>query len=74
MIAKLIENGGCFSVEFKAETIADAALLSRMAVNATKEIRNLNAYAHNDGTFSGSIVIGKAKNNDSSLRRTRAGR
>lgn len=71
MQIQLIENGGCFSVEFKAETMQDAALLVRLAKNGTREVRCLDTYAHADGAFTGHIVIGKDRRESSSVRRGR---
>ena len=44
-----------------AENMADAALLVRFGVNATNEVRHLSAIANGDGTFGGSLVLGKHK-------------
>ena len=55
------ENDGCFHFAMIAETMADAALLVRFGVNATNEVRHLSAIANGDGTFGGSLVLGKHK-------------
>lgn len=62
----LKEWEGCFGFDLEAESMQDAALLVRMGMNATKEIRHISATANQDGTFHGSLVLGKHKsaNND----------
>ncbi len=71
MKIELIEHGQCFEVGFTAETLKEASLLVRLGKNATKEIRAIDAHAHNDGTLTGFIVIGKHKQASSSVRRNR---
>jgi hypothetical protein len=67
----IVEREGCFGMEATAETMAEAALLVRMGMNATKEIRCLSATANQDGTFGACIVLGKHRdaNNDVPRRR-----
>ena len=55
------EHGGCFSINLEPETIAEAALLIRLGINGTKEVRSLSAYASGDNTISACVVIGKHK-------------
>lgn len=69
MIIKMSEYEGCFSFEMQAETVADAALLARFAANRTVEVRHANADATQDGSFWGHLVIGKAKNSTSRIRK-----
>lgn len=65
----MTENSGCFAFNMEAENIIDAALLVRFAVNRTVEVRYANTYACEDGKFHGSLVIGKAKNATSEIRK-----
>lgn len=55
------ENHDNFMIRTEAETIQEAALLVRMGINSTKELRYSTAYATNDSVFH-TLVIGKAKN------------
>lgn len=68
MIFELVEHVGCFSMDMRAETVAEAAQLARLKMNGTKEMRGIYAYADKDGTFSGSVVIGKSKKVTSELK------
>lgn len=65
------ENEGCFAFEMQAETMADAALLTRFSTNVTDEVRSAGSYAHNDGTFSGAVVLGKRRHWDTRIRRAK---
>lgn len=62
------EHGGCFAFELEPETMADAAQLARLAVNGTKEVRSISVNAYRDLTMSGTVVLGKLKNDKSNLR------
>ena len=66
MKVTFIEHDGCFSVELRAETMTDAAQLTRFGMNRTEEIRSCHSYAQSNGEFFASIVLGKSKraNND----------
>ena len=55
------EHSACFGIELTPETIAEAALLIRLGINATKDVRSVSATAHADGSIYGSVVIGKRK-------------
>mgnify|MGYP001214759683 FL=1 len=68
MIFELQEYDGCFSMDMRAETVAEAAQLARLKMNGTKEMRGIYVYADKDGTFSGSVVIGKSKKDTSELK------
>ena len=59
MKIEFAENDGCFHFSMRAENMADAALLVRFGMNATKEIRHLSASVNADGTFMGGLVLGK---------------
>lgn len=62
-----MEHDGCFSFELKAETMEDAAALTRFGLNKTKDIRHQSIGVHKDGTFTGSVVIGKKRNSNNYL-------
>lgn len=55
----LTEHEGCFAFSMEAEGLRDAALLTRLAINKTKELRSLDVFANPDGSFTGSCVLGK---------------
>lgn len=69
MNIELVEYGGCFSFEMKAESREDAAKLVRLALNGTKEIRYLNTHVTKDGNFISSLTLGKHKKASDSVRR-----
>jgi hypothetical protein len=50
------------------ENVKDAAALVRLKMNGIKEVRGIYAGCYEDGTISGSVVIGKRKQSDSSVR------
>jgi hypothetical protein len=68
MQIKLIEHGNCFSFDLEPESIADAALIIRLKMNAKKEVRGVYASAHRDGHVSGALVIGKVRNERSGVK------
>lgn len=43
------------------ESIEDYALLARLAINGTKEVRSIHVSAYTDLTMYGAVVIGKRK-------------
>ena len=55
------EYNGCFGVDLSAETIDEAALLTRFAINRTTEIRIASGFVSQSGEFNVSIVLGKRK-------------
>lgn len=61
MKIKLAELPRCFGIELEAETIEDAAKLTRLAMNRTTELRHCETYVSREGggKFNTSIVIGK---------------
>ena len=65
------EYDDCFSFEMDAETVADAALLTRYATNVTNKIRSTGAYANNNGTLNGHLVVGKRQNARPTIVRAR---
>ena len=68
MKVELNEYDGCFDIALTAETVADAAKMARMSMNRTTELRSCGADAYADGTFYGHVVIGKRKNNTSTIK------
>jgi hypothetical protein len=64
----LYECERSFGMEFTPETMQDAALLVRFALNATKDVRGIDTVASSDGVFTGYVVLGKRKNSDGSVR------
>lgn len=60
------EHDGCFAIELSAETMPEAAALTRFGMNRTDEIRHATAYVNADGSFNASIVFAKSRraNND----------
>lgn len=69
MTITFTEHEGCFSFNLAAETMQDAALIARFAINATSEIRHLSGIANQDGTFTGGLVIAKHKRADGFIQR-----
>lgn len=63
----LTEMDGCFSFDLEAETIQDAALLTRFSVNRSKEVRHAEAIVTSTGGFEASVVIGKIKKSTSAI-------
>ena len=59
MKVELIEHEGCFEIGLKPESMEDVVLLIRFGINATKEVRSIGAYAHQDKTASAWLVVGK---------------
>lgn len=57
----LTELDGCFSFNLTAETLPDAALLTRLGMNATSELRYVSATADKGGSFQAGVVIAKHK-------------
>jgi hypothetical protein len=67
MKIELHEYEGCFSFDLTAESVADAALIARLAVNATKDVRGCSAHASEDGEFTGAFTVGKRKESTGSI-------
>ena len=55
------EHSGCFAFEMVAETMADAALLTRFGMNRTNEIRSGDTFVNANGSFNASLIVGKCK-------------
>ena len=55
----------CFSIDLYPENMEDTAVLSRFAMNSTKEVRSKSFYIsrNSDGSYSqnGYVVFGKRK-------------
>ncbi len=61
MKAEINEYDGCYAIDLTAETVEDAAKLVRLGMNTTKELRSLESYVSQSGTFfSASCVVAKA--------------
>lgn len=58
-----------FEFDIQPETIAEAALLVRLAMNANKEVLYIGTCAHRDGTFSAGLTLRKAKRTASQVSR-----
>lgn len=71
MKISLIEKEQCFAFRLEAETIQDAALLTRFGTNATGEVRSLGICAHQEGKFDGYLVLGKHKRADGYVQKRR---
>ena len=73
MKAELTEHEGCFAIELEAETVVEAALIARFAINHTKEIRGTGGRVDKpigqESCFSAYIVVGKRKDAGSSIPR-----
>ena len=61
------EHDGCFAFDLIAETMADAAALTRFGMNHTNEIRTAGADVKKDGNFLAFMVIGKHKRANSDV-------
>ena len=69
MKVTLSDHGTCFEVFLEAETMEEAAAITRFQVNHTKELRGVYAYTTKSGSFQSSVVIGKVKNPSESIPR-----
>lgn len=68
MKIQITEHEGCFGLDITPESMAEAALLTRLALNATKEVRSLDTTAAGSGDFNTWIVFGKRRRPTSSVR------
>ena len=57
----LVEYPYVFSLTIEAETVAEAALLVRLGLNATTHIRSVNVGACADGAVTGWVNFGKQR-------------
>jgi hypothetical protein len=71
MKIKLTEYNGCFGFELEAETVSDAAQLTRFGMNSTKEIRYAETFVTGDGSFSTNITLGKRKKSLSTIQKVK---
>ncbi len=69
----ITEHDGCFAFDLAAEDMVDAALLTRLGMNGTRAVRSINTFVDADGSFTGSVVIGKHGRSNSAVP-NRAGR
>lgn len=69
MKTEITENSGCYFMELVPETMVEAAMLVRMSINSTKELRGLTTHAMSDGTFCSQIAIGIRKTTSSEIRK-----
>jgi len=67
----LTEHDGCFAVDFTAQNMADAALLTRFGMNRTQEIRTAGVQVNRDGTFTGHLIFGKSKRANNNIPKRR---
>ena len=67
MKIKFTEAEGCFFFDLEAETMQEAALLTRFSVNRSKEVRHAEAVVTSTGGFEASVVIGKIKKPTSAI-------
>jgi hypothetical protein len=69
MKIQLDEHGGCFSIYLEAETMGEAAALTRMGVNHTRDLRYVGASAYDTGKFCFQLTLGKHRRSDSNIPR-----
>ena len=67
MKVNVYEFYGCFSFDLFPDSVEDAAMLVRMKLNGTKELRGIHVDCGKDSIMRGSVVIGKRKEVKSSL-------
>lgn len=69
MKAELVENDGCFELYFEAETVKEAALITRIGMNHTRDPRWVGSVVYDDGKFTFSVVLGKHRRADCRIPR-----
>lgn len=67
----LTEFEKCFAFDLLAETKEDAALLVRLGMDGTQEVRSLATHVNKDGGFTAHVVVGKHRKADSCVPRRR---
>lgn len=67
MKATLTEHDGCFAIELEAETMQEAALITRAGMNSKKELRSADAYVEANGNFLLSAVLAKSRKANNSV-------
>ena len=65
------EYDGCFAFDMTAETMEDAALLTRYSTNVTNKVRSASSEARKDGVFSGYLVLAKRRRSSGRIVRAR---
>jgi len=71
MKATLVECDGVFCINLDAETLQEAALMTRFAMNRTNEIKSAGTGVNKHGDFHSWVNIGKKKNDTSYVTRTK---
>ena len=61
MKVQVTEHDGCFGVCLTAETLPEAALLTRLGMNRTNELRHAHTTASKEGQFEFNLCFGKHK-------------
>ena len=69
MKIQVTEHNDSFLFNLEAETLEDAAFLTRFGLNRTKQLRYAEADAWENGKFSGDICFGKNKKFSSTIKR-----
>lgn len=69
MKAEALEFDGCFSIRLIAETMEEAAVLVRMGMNRTDEIRTAETSVNSESKFETCVVFGKSKRSNSYVPR-----
>ena len=71
MKVKVEEFESCFGIDLEPENLEDATFLIRMGINATKEVRSVNACAEKNSGITGYVVLGKRKIPSSQILKAR---
>ncbi|HSI08810.1 MAG TPA: hypothetical protein VK985_09465 [Rariglobus sp.] len=61
MRIEILETDHCFTIEVHAETMAEAATLTRIGMNTTKNEARLTTYVDREGSFSSFVALKKGK-------------
>jgi hypothetical protein len=61
------EHECCFAFDLEAETMADAATLTRFGMNRTDNIRHASTNVSKEGKFESGLVIAKNKRANSDV-------
>ena len=69
MIIQMHETDRDFGFELTPETVAEAALLVRFSLGATKDLLHKGTTAYRDGTFATWISIGRRKDASGEIAR-----
>jgi hypothetical protein len=64
----MLEHDATFDIQMQAETLEDAATLTRMGLNVTKEPVDLTVTAFKGGQFSARLSFTKRKNASGRIR------